>query len=119
MSSTAAWRTLKEDILSLAICLHNYVKYLKRKRDTTFANHNSSQPVRVLSQNIDVTHHKNSPEVAARYRLLDNVMCQTDTLTPVILDDTVHLKEPFASTWHRFDFINRIQLSVPVDVLKY
>lgn len=46
-------------------------------------------------------------------------MCQTDTLTPVLLDDTVHLEEPFASSWHRFDFINRIQLSVPVDVLKY
>ncbi|XP_054483050.1 uncharacterized protein LOC129115850 [Anoplopoma fimbria] len=119
MSSTAAWRTLKEDILNLATCLRNYVEYLKRKRDTTFANHNSSQPVRVLSENIAVTHHKNTPEMAARYRLLDNVMCQTDTLTPVLLDDTVHLEEPFASSWHRFDFINRIQLSVPVDVLKY
>ncbi|KAK0155231.1 hypothetical protein N1851_002422 [Merluccius polli] len=119
MSSTAAWRTLKEDILSLATCLHNYVEYLKRKRDTTFANHNSSQPVRVLSDNIAVTHHKNTPDVAARYLLLDNVMCQTDTLTHVLLDDTVHLEEPFASSWHRFEFINRIQLSVPVDVLKY
>ena len=34
--------TLKKDILSLATCLRNYVEYLKRKRDTTIANHNSS-----------------------------------------------------------------------------
>lgn len=61
-----------------------------------------------------MTHHKNTPEVAARYWLLDNVMCQTDTLTHVLLDDTVHLEEPFTSSWHIFDLINRIQLSVPV-----
>lgn len=119
MSSTDAWRALKEDLFSLVTCLRYCVEYLERKSDTTSANHSSSKPVRVVSENISVTHHKNTLEVAARYQLLDNVMCQTDPLTPVLLDETVHPKEPFASSWHRFDFINRIQLSVPVDVLKY
>ncbi|KAJ8375335.1 hypothetical protein SKAU_G00059150 [Synaphobranchus kaupii] len=120
MSSSDAWRALKEDIFRLAACLRNYMEYLKRKGATASANQSSSQPVRVVSENISVIHHNNTPGVvAARYQLLDNVMCETETLKPVLLDENVHLAEPFASSWHRFDFINRIQLSVPVDVLKF
>ena len=73
----------------------------------------------MVSENICVTHHGNAREVAARFQLLDSAVCQANTLTPVLLDEAAHLKEPFATPWHRYDFINHIQLSVPVDVLKY
>jgi len=36
---------------------------------------------------------KKGLEVAARYQLLDNDMCQTDSLTPVLLDENVHTEE--------------------------
>jgi len=61
ISSTDAWRAVKEDIFSLATCLRNYVEYLERKCDTTSSNHSSSKPVRVVSENISVTHHKKRP----------------------------------------------------------
>ena len=120
MTSSPAWRVVKEDIQQLATCFHNYAEHLKMKVAVVSANQSSIRPVRVVSENISVKHHNGTPGVVfPRYRLLDIKIRDSEALQPVLLDENVHLTKPFTGAWQRFDFIQKLQLSVTVDVLQY
>jgi len=51
--------------------------------------------------------------------LLDKAVVSSDTENPVLFDENLHVEKPFENSMQKFRFFDSLQLSVPVDVIRF
>lgn len=123
-SFTATWGTLKTALEELAIALQNYALYLDSKNAKQQVYHALPHPVRQISENITVQCRpatQQNMNIDKKYIQLDSSVRQLDYYQPLFLDETVHTctSEPFKNSAEKYRFIENIQLTSAIDLLKY
>ena len=76
-------------------------------------------PARQLGAAVSIEYKQPCRTVRDCYQILNTLMINSDVGVPVRFDEQVHLKKPFAYNSERYRFLQNIDLSVPVDVLRY
>ncbi|XP_052259045.1 uncharacterized protein LOC127863537 [Dreissena polymorpha] len=120
-STTGKWPELRASVEALASCLSSYEQYLNKQATTTATNKELSFPCRTVDQNASVFHCKKSvlSVVKDKYTLLDKAVVSSDTENPVLFDENLHVEKPFENSMQKFRFFDSLQLSVPVDVIRF
>lgn len=120
INSSPSWRKAAQEIKQLADCLHCYHQYLEKQKEVQQKNQALPHPVRTIADDATIEHRQISPfGVREKYCLLDEAVRTAEENVPVVFDESVHLKSPFESNLERFKFVKELQLSVPVDMLRF
>ena len=120
IGSSPAWQKAKEDIRALADCLIAYKQHLKTQKETQNANQSLDHPVRTIAQDSTLEHReKRVSDIKPQYAKLDEAVIKAGCLSPIVFSESDHLLEPFSNNEQRFRFIENIQLSVPIDLIRY
>ena len=120
MRSTPAWEMAYRDIQLLAECLSSYKNYMDEQKNKVENNRQLEHPVRQISENTSVwSVHKNASGTSPKYKLLDKALVLADYFEPVVFDEQLHLEKNFDTPLQRLRYFENLQLSVPVDVIKY
>ena len=119
VNSTTAWRSAAEHIKQLADCLLAYSQYLQEQLDKVKRNQALDHPVRMIATDATVEHRTKTFFPAKKYQLLDEEVKLADINEPVLFDESKHLNEPFEDNVLRYRFINELQLSEPVDLIRF
>ena len=95
--------------------------YLKLQNETVKENQSLPHPVRTIGKDATIEYRQpcNILALKEEYKILDNVMKDNSEMTPVIFDETVHIKTPFQSNKERFNFVQNLHLTVPVDIIRF
>ncbi|XP_014676567.1 PREDICTED: uncharacterized protein LOC106816458 [Priapulus caudatus] len=118
INSTPAWKTAGTDIQNLADCLIAYSKYLEVQLETQCANLALDHPVRTIAEDTTLDHRRAGITIKTKYSLLDSAVKTADHM-PVFFDESTHLEVPFESATQRFRYFEELQLTVPVDILRF
>ena len=117
---SAAWSEAADDVKCLADCLIAYADHLKSQCEIQTHNQSQNHPVRTINEHASMEHrHKYAFGVKKVYAKLDTDVIEAGCGSPVIFDETKHLDTPFKNSVDRFRFIASLQLSVPVDIIKF
>lgn len=119
MNSTKEWKTGAEEIKSLADCLEAYRKFLIQQNQTIKHNHSLLHPVKTIAKDATLEHRKATPFLQDKYSLINASVKEAGEGKPVIFDETIHISRPFESNLQRFRFIESLQLSVPIDIIRF
>ena len=120
VGSSAEWKVAGENIKELAKCLEGYSEYLLEKKESIQSNQNLDHPVRTIDEHGTVEHRRmTSFEVKSQYKLLDQVVKSSPALTPVIFNEEKHLDKPFENAKQRLRYFEGLQLSVPIDIIRF
>ena len=77
-------------------------------------------PVRTIADDATIEHRRKSLfGIKEKYCLIDQAVRNTEENEPVVFDELIHLKSSFESNLQRFKFLKELQLSVPVDLLRF
>ena len=78
-------------------------------------------PVRTISKDATIEHRQplHGAALKAQYVLLDKPVKAAGELLPVLFDETLHIPAPFETNLQRFRFIESLQLSVPIDIIRF
>lgn len=117
-ASSPAWAQFKEDIRSLYECLSGYSIFLDKQVMKMSEYHSSQQPARLISEHCTVIECTKTDSVLEVYSLLDSAVRQANG-QPVFFSEDEHLNEPFHSNFSRFNFLQKVHLSVTVDMFRY
>ncbi|XP_062616566.1 uncharacterized protein LOC134278262 [Saccostrea cucullata] len=118
-SSTAAWRKGSKEIQGLADCLDSYSKYLETKNEEMQKTHAENHPARTIAEDATIEHRKPTAIVKQQYLLLDAVMKGKEVGDFLFFNEKEHAPEPFIDSKQKYRFLKNLQLSVPVDILKF
>jgi hypothetical protein len=119
-NSSPAWVKASTEIKQLAECLMAYKEHLDQQRIVQTSNQELDHPVRTVGKDASLEHRNKTPfAVKHQFSLLDLAVRDAGYLVPVVFDESVHLHEPFVSNLQRYQFICNIQLSVPIDIIRY
>ena len=114
------WRAFGDEIKQLADCLLAYQEYLERQKVVQQENQAHPHPVRTIADDATIENRLKSPFVVKeKYRLLDEAVKNAGENVPVLFDESVHLVSPFESNLQRFKFFQELNLSVPIDILRF
>ena len=121
MNSTPAWKGFAADVKQLADCMVAYKDYLKLQKETVKDNQGLFHPVRTIGKDATIEYRQpcNVLGLKEEYRLLDRVMKDNAEMTPVVFDETVHIKTPFQTNKQRFSFVRNLHLTVPIDIIRF
>lgn len=121
MNSTPAWKKFAEDIKLLAESMMAYKEYLKTQNETSKTNQELTHPVRTIGNDSTIEYRQpcNGLALKEEYKILDGVMKDTMEMTPVVFDESVHIKTPFQTNKERFCFIQNLHLTVPIDIIRF
>jgi hypothetical protein len=107
----------------LADSIHSYSEYLKKQCDVTQSNQQKELPIRSIGDNAVIESRTKwvYPLSGHRkaYTLLDAKVKSEGLYVPVLFDGETLLSNPFDSNMQRFRFFADLQLTVPVDIIKY
>lgn len=76
-------------------------------------------PVLQVGEHSYLDHRDCALTVLPRYSVLDNLITTRDNYAYIIFDENSHITSPFKHRKDRYDFIEQLRLSVPIDVLRY
>lgn len=119
VNSSEAWKSACDEIKQLADCFIAYKNYLNSQSETVDKNRSLDHPVRTIDEQATLEHRNSSLGVKEKYKLLDNVMVASDLLSPVMFDEYVHVENPFETPSQRHRYFADLQLSVPVDLIRF
>ena len=120
MKSTAQWCDAYEQIHGLADCLSSYGIHLNEQAENWSKVQKLDHPVRQVENNCTVEFRPKAVlGVAEEFSLLDAAIRAAGTMTPVFFDESKHLLNPFENRMQRLRFLDRLKLSVPVDMFRY
>lgn len=121
INSSKAWQTASEDIKGLADCLSAYRDYLFQQNKTVKHNQALNHPVRTISEDATVEHRNPCNELGLReeYQTLDSAVKECEIGTPLVFDESVHIKAPFLSNQQRYTFVKNLHLTVPIDIIRF
>lgn len=92
---------------------------MNSQSETIDKNRSLDHPVRTIDEQATLEHRNSSLGVKEKYKLLDNVMVASDLLSPVMFDEYVHVENPFETPSQRHRYFADLQLSVPVDLIRF
>ncbi|XP_052793028.1 uncharacterized protein LOC128226946 [Mya arenaria] len=120
VSSTAKWLDGKKEIEQLAECLGSYNKYLEKKNSDSLNIQNRTEPARTIDKHATLETRMGSPfGVNDKYELLNKAVISEGVNSYVVFDETVHLERPFKTPDEKYKYFKKLQLSVPVDLIKF
>ena len=122
MKSNEKWIQFDKEVRSLADCLQKYGEYLKVQNEVSKRNQNRETPVRTIGKNATIHHVPNNPFGVPQdspYKLLDQSIHSVPIGTPVIFDESIHCHAALETNLKRWQFVDKLQLSVPIDVIKF
>lgn len=118
--SSPAWSLFGKQIEQLAKCLMAYKEHLDRQVEKETRNRSMDHPVRTVDQHATVEYRQGTPfMVKEKYALLDSCVKQLGMNKPLIFCETEHLNDPFENSSQRFRYLAELQLSVPVDIIRF
>ena len=120
MNSNAAWKSFAEELKMLADCLEAYSQYLEKKKETVQANQNQLHPVRTIAADATIEYRGAARgTVNEMYLILDRKVSAAGILEPIVFDEKMYLDLPFSSNVQRYRYIEKLQLSVPVYLIRF
>ncbi|KAK7092705.1 hypothetical protein V1264_008410 [Littorina saxatilis] len=120
MSSTAGLKLVRSEVTKLAMCFSAYANYLSKQTDEVQGNAARSRPCRTVDEHTTVEARTASvSKVSKQYVLLDAAVRNAGVNNPFVFDEEVHITEPFTNNMQRHRFWEGVELSVPIDVLKF
>ena len=120
IGSSPAWEQAKADIKQLAVCLISYKDHLLVQNEVQKTNQALDHPVRTISKDATLEHRQKClGDIKPKFVKLDEAVKKAGCLSPVVFCESEHLLNQFESYEQRFRFIESIQLSVPVDLIRY
>lgn len=118
--TTPAWVEMTNHIKQLADCLLAYADHLNVQKDVAVRNQNLDHPVRTIAEHASLEHrHKCVFDIKKMYRKLNDAVKAAGMGIPVIFNEDVHIDFPFASNTERYRFVTGLQLSIPIDIVKF
>ena len=115
---TKSWGEIANDFEKLALSLSEYATFLEETSKRTNSNQSSARPVRELKDNIMIYHNDACTNPLPRYGLLDDQLKEAAEYEPLFFDEDLHCKEMFSNKMAKHRFLNDIQISVPIDILR-
>ena len=120
INSSPSWKSAAESIKQLADCLIAYKKHLVQKAEEVNFNRSQDHPVRTVDTHSTVEHRNSTPFLPKqKYLLLEADVKAAGLYNPVVYDESKHLEKPFENNTQRFRFLAELQLSVPVDIIRF
>lgn len=113
------WNEIKDDILELAKCFNIYADQLDKANEEQQCRQNLTHPVREIAKDAFLYYVPQTEKVGPKYAILDTCLAKMNHYEYVFFDEAIHLDEPFKTNFDRYDFLQKIALSMPVNVLKY
>ena len=118
--STAGLQHVGSEVLKLAQCFSSYANYLSKQNDRVKQVSSSDRPCRTVDKDTVVETKKAALYgVNKQYVLLDAAVRAAGLNNPFVFDEDVHLSEPFENNMQRHRFWEAVELSVPIDDLKF
>ena len=120
MKYNPEWEKMQESIKGVADCFAAYKNYLTEQKQVQGNIRTLDHPVRQVSDECVVeARAKTLSPIPAEYKILDEEVKKAGVLCPVFFDECKHIHEPFTNNTQRFRFLEKLQLSAPVDMFKY
>jgi len=120
VNSSAQWKEAGIEIKSLAECYLAYSTYLNQQNKNMQSRQALPYPARTVDQDATLEHRQKCLlGIKPAYSILDNAIKSAGKNVPVIFDEFTHTENPFDSNDKRFRFFQNLQLSVPIDMIKY
>ncbi|XP_061191740.1 uncharacterized protein LOC133199978 [Saccostrea echinata] len=119
VNSSPEWKTESDNFKQLANCMLCYSQYLEEQQRATTSYHALTHPVRTKGEHATVEHRSSGVTIKLKYSLLDAAMREAQPESPVFFDESVHVEEPFGNSIQKYRFFNELQLTVPVDIIRY
>lgn len=119
VNSSPEWKTESDNFKQLANCMLLYSQYLEEQQRATTSYQALTHPVRTVGEHATVEHRSSGVTIKLKYSLLDAAMRETQLESPVFFDESVHVEEPFGNSVQKYRFFNELQLTVPVDIIRY
>lgn len=91
---------------------------METQSEVSASNKASESPVRTIDQHACVYHCHKTVKPKEIYLKLDTAVLEAGNV-PVVFNESVHLRDMFTDNKQRERFFSEIQLSVPVDIIKY
>lgn len=113
------WKEIMEDILELAKCFDSYVDYLDKANNDQQCRQNLPHPVREVSKDAFLYHVPQTQKVLPNHAILDTCLAKMNYYEYILYDEDIHVELPFKTNFERYDFLQKIALSMPINVLKY
>jgi len=110
---TQQWGTLRNDLEQLAVAMDSYAEFLDESNDKQLKRQRLDHPTRQLGEYTELQHRDEADEVK-----LDNVLSRKDCYDYVIFHEECHApNNNFKDYNERYYFLEKLKLSVPIDIL--
>lgn len=120
MKSSPSWWKAHDDIKTLANCLNAYKEYLNQQLQTVQTNHELNHPVRTVGKYTTVEHREKATfGMKEKYNLLNEALLSKEPGTLLLFDEKVHVASQFENNMQRHRFLEELQLTVPIDILRF
>lgn len=120
INSSVQWQKAGNEIKELAECLSAYSQYLKNQTKEMRSYHESEAPARTIDRDATVEHrHRCIFGVKKAYMILDEAVQLAEESKPVFFNEFEHVEKPFSTNKERAQFFEHLQLSVPIDIVKF
>lgn len=97
----------------------SYGDYLKHSVEMQQKRQALDHPVRQVGDICILSHRPSATDVNPRYQILDNVVSRREPYQYIMFDESSHISNPFKDYSAKYYFFEKLQLSVPVDMLQY
>ena len=122
INSSPKWKDAGKDITAVAECIMAYKAYLEKQLAKQKANQQEIHPVRTIHKCATIEQRKKllvPHHLKEDYALLDTKIKALEIGQPLFFDEAEHLVNPFVNRMQRFRFIKNLQLTVPIDIIRY
>lgn len=118
-SFTAPWGDLKDDLEKLAMSLSSYASFLQSSNELQQKRQRLEHPVRMI-EHAYLEHRPAVELVQPQYAVLDDMLTNRDCYFYLLFDEEKHTSSLVSmDAQKRFNFLKKLNLSVPIDVLSY
>lgn len=110
--------TFKESLEKVTLILNEYAAFLRKSNEEQQRRQFMMHPVREVCKDAFMNHVEPTENISNKYSILDCELSKLDKYQYLYFDEELHIREKFRSNFERYDFINNIQLSFPINMLR-
>lgn len=114
---SSSWGEFATDLKNLALCFDEYAAFLEKSNNEQQKRQQMNHPVREVATHAYLQHRSAVKDVKDKYSLLDTTVSKLDFYESLFFDEERHVNATFKNTFERFDFVENIALSEPIDIL--
>ncbi|XP_033749002.1 uncharacterized protein LOC117333692 [Pecten maximus] len=116
---TAQWGKMKDTLSKFALCMSSYSDFLLKSNEEQKHRQRLDHPVREVAQHAFLQEVEAVDTVPNQYRQLDSILGQLGFYEYLYFDEEIHASVSFRNTFERLIFTRHIQLSFPINILRY